>query len=107
MAESLAFDPSTGRLFMCAPDAPSLDEIMKDPNRYPNYVVVTDLETGKMEVLTKAEANRRTDIVVLKKMAASGFFSLFQQLWSTHTFLQNGCMTMSELDFQLLMKERI
>lgn len=78
MAESLCFDPATGRFLLAS--APALDEFMKDPNRYPNYVLTTDLETGKMEVLSKAEANRRTDRVVLKKMAASGYFQLFQQL---------------------------
>ena len=81
MAESLCFDPVTGRMFVSTVrDAPALDEFMKDPDRYPNYVLTTDLETGKMEVLSKAEANRKTDRVVLKKMAASGYFQRFQQL---------------------------
>lgn len=59
--ESLCFDPVTGRMFVSTVrDAPALDEFMKDPDRYPNYVLTTDLETGKMEVLSKAEANRKT-----------------------------------------------
>lgn len=76
MAESLFFDPVTGRMLL----VPALDEIMKDPSRYPNYVVTVDLETGKMEVLSQAEANKKTDGVILTKMAASGYFQLFQQL---------------------------
>lgn len=77
----MCFDPASGRILLASDrGAPALDEFMKDPDRYPNYVLATDLETGKMEVLSKAEANRRTDRVVLKKMAASGYFQLFQQL---------------------------
>lgn len=58
MAESLCFDPANGRILLASDrGAPALDEFMKDPDRYPNYVLATDLETGKMEVLSKAEAN--------------------------------------------------
>jgi len=75
--EELYFDPATGKLSThVAP--PTLQEYMANPENYPNYEVTMDYNSGKMEVMTKAEAQRRTDTQVVKRMAADGFFTTEQ-----------------------------
>lgn len=74
MGDQLYLDPATGKLVVTSASVPTLDEIMQDPEKYPGYVLTMDYEGGRMEVLPKAEAKRRTDRQVVKRMAADGFF---------------------------------
>jgi len=70
--EEMSFNYAVGRLFLAR--APTLDEYMADPDKYPDYEMTMDYNSGKMEILRKAEAQRRTDRQVVKRMAADGFF---------------------------------
>ena len=74
--EQLVFDPATGKLaYVQSRNAvPTLEEYMQDPEKYPNYVATMNYENGKMEIMTKAAAQRQEDCQVITKMAVDGFF---------------------------------
>ena len=58
---------------------PSVSEFTNNPNRYPMFVLVTVLSTGKMQVMTREEAygNRKVKIVSNPNDSPSdtGFFA--------------------------------
>jgi len=70
--EEMSFDHATGQLVLGK--APTLEEFMAAPEKYPDYEMTMDYNTGKMEIFRKTEAQRRTDKQVVKGMAADGFF---------------------------------
>lgn len=69
---------------------PSVSEFTTKPARYPTFVLVTVLSTGKMQVMTKAEAcgNRKVKIVSTANQTSSGDSGFFAQLPSDATSFQ-------------------
>lgn len=56
--------------------APTLDELMADPTKYPDYECAMD-DAGKLRVLMTAETRRRNDMTVFSGMykpGSGGFF---------------------------------
>ena len=53
-----------------------VEDYMQNPHKYPNKVQVMNYENGRFEIMSEAEAHRRTDRQVVKGMASDGFFLL-------------------------------
>lgn len=69
--ERLFFDPETNTL---GSRAPGIEEFTQNPANYPGYVLLMKNDTGKLHVMTVAEAQRITDKQIITGMPADGFF---------------------------------
>ncbi|KAJ7393010.1 hypothetical protein OS493_008258 [Desmophyllum pertusum] len=69
--ERLFFDPETNTLVS---RAPGIEEFTQNPANYPGYVLLMKNDTGKLHVMTVAEAQRITDKQIITGMPADGFF---------------------------------
>ncbi len=59
---------------------PSVSEFSKDPERYPGFVLVMVLSTGKMEVMTRREACRNTmKVKIISNPSGSDSSSFFRR----------------------------
>lgn len=58
---------------------PTVDEFTKNPGRYPGFVLVLVLATGKMEVMSRQEANRNATKVKIVESAGSTNSGLFRR----------------------------